>query len=118
MIAAAVERDGHVVGDGDGRVRSDRDVAHEILAGEVLLRVDLGQLVVGRVEQGVDPDARGCCRRGDRILDGVVNLAVEPVEEDAGDDRSGGVDQEVAGDQTGLGGMVTWSRRTGRPRSP
>ena len=42
-----------------------------------------------------------------RILDGVVNLAVEPVEEHAGDDRAMGIDQEVGGDQTGLGGMVT-----------
>ena len=86
MIAAAVEGDGHVVGEGDGRVGSGRDVGDVILAGEVLLRVDLGELVVGRVEQGVDPDARGCTAAGvERILDGVVNLAVEPVEEHAGD---------------------------------
>ena len=51
MTCAAVEGDGDVVGEGDRRVRGDRDVGHEVLAGEVLLRVHLGELVVGRVEQ-------------------------------------------------------------------
>ena len=95
----AVERHGDVVGKRDRRVGGCGDVGHDPLAGIRLVGVNLGQEVVGRVEQGVDPDARGGAAVGvDRVFDDVVNLAVEPVEEHAVDHRAGGVDQEVGGD--------------------
>ena len=52
--------------------------------------MDLGEEIIGRVEQGRDIDGR--CRRG--ILDDVVDLASEPVEEGACDHWSDGVDDE------------------------